>query len=119
MKDVHDTIHSAFPNGVKIWTNPGTTIPAEFYDYADTVTAFETGYNWWVDPTREAIPWDLHSKSSVMIMRYEGDANDGGPEKQAKVLIERGFKSGFLWGQEGYQQFSQVWGKFADGVKQS
>jgi len=117
MKDVHDTIHSAFPNGIKIWTNPGATIPHEFYDYADTVTAFETGYNWWVDESREAIPWDLHHKSSVMIMRYEGDANDGGPEKQARILMERGFKSGFLWGQEGYQEFSRVWGKFADSIK--
>ena len=95
----------------------GATIPHEFYDYADTVTAFETGYNWWVDETREAIPWDLHGKSSVMIMRYEGDANDGGPEKQARVLMDRGFKSGFLWGQEGYQEFSRVWGKFADSIK--
>lgn len=118
MKDVHDAIHGAFPNGVQIWTNPGTTIPSEFYDYADTVTAFETGYNWWVDESREAIPWDLHDKSSVMIMRYEGDANDGGPEKQARTLIDRGFKSGFLWGQEGYQEFSNVWGKFADAIKQ-
>jgi hypothetical protein len=118
MKDVHDTIHGAFPNGVKIWTNPGATIDAQFYEYADTVTAFETGYNWWIDPTREAIPWDLHSKSSVMIMRYEGTATDGGPEKQAKILMDRGFKSGFLWGQEGYQQFSQVWGKFAGAIKE-
>ena len=39
--------------------------------------------------------------------------------KISDILIERGFKSGFLWGQEGYQQFSQVWGKFADGVKQN
>ena len=117
MKNVHDSIHSAFPNGIKIWTNPGATIPHEFYEYADTVTAFETGYNWWVDETREAIPWDLHDKSSIMIMRYEGDANDGGPEKQAKVLMDRGFKSGFLWGQEGYQEFSRVWGKFADSIK--
>lgn len=118
MKSVHDAIHGAFPDGIQIWTNPGTTIPAEFYDYADTVTAFETGYNWWMDPTREAIPWDLHHKSSVMIMRYEGDANDGGPAEQAQILIDRGFKSGFLWGQEGYQEFSRVWGKFADAIKQ-
>lgn len=117
MKDVHDAIHGAFTDGVKIWTNPGTTIPAEFYEYADTVTAFETGYNWWVDDSREAIPWDLHSKSSVMIMRYEGDSEDGGPAKQAETLINRGFKSGFLWGQEGYQEFSKVWGKFAAAVK--
>jgi beta-mannanase len=31
--------------------------------------------------------------------------------------MDRGFKSGFLWGQEGYQEFSRVWGKFADSIK--
>ncbi|OQO00894.1 hypothetical protein B0A48_13581 [Cryoendolithus antarcticus] len=112
MKDVHSSIGSSF----QTWTNPGSTVDAAFYDYADTVTAFETDYSTWVDPARTAIPWDLHSKTSVMIMRYDGAAS--GAADQAKVLIERGFKSGFVWGNEDYQEFSQAWATFSDSCAQ-
>lgn len=114
MQNVHAAITNALPASAKIWTNPGCIVDASFYDYADRITAFESDFDAWMNPDRETIPWDLHSKTSVMIIDYSGQAD--GPAAQAQILVERGFQSGFLYGTEGYQDFSSTWQQFAQAL---
>lgn len=117
MQNVHSAIRNALPSSAKIWTNPGCIVDASFYEYADRITAFESDFEHWMDPTRETIPWDLHEKTSVMIINYDGQS--AGPAEQAKILVERGFQSGLLYGTEGYQKVSKTWQDFAKALSRA
>lgn len=114
MENVASTIQSTMPSGSKIWTNPGAIVDEAFYAHADVVNAFENDYEEWISPTREAIPWNLHSKSSVIITAFNGAAGD--IPGQAQVIADRGFQSACLQGITSYQAFSWVWGSFAAAV---
>jgi hypothetical protein len=116
MKEIHDYVRSKpSTSNFQIWTNPGTIVDAQYYQYADTVTAFEDTHDAWMTPERKAIPWDLHSQSSVMIRNWDGQSQ--GPAAQAQILIQRGFKSGFVWGNEDYTEWSGAWKTFSDSCK--
>jgi len=114
LTQVTSTIRDKFPSSIKIWTNPGCIVDAEYYEGVDRVTAFEDTYEKWMDPARTTIPWDLHDKTSVMILNYDGQSD--GPASQAKILIDRGFQSGLLYGMEDYQQLSSTWQSFAKSL---
>lgn len=118
MENVATYIRKTMPsNGTHVWTNPGCAVDKSFYQYADTVTAFEDDYSVWTatgSKTLAALPATLRSKTSVMVLNYPGRAK--GIATQAKAMIQAGYRSGFLYGLESYQEFSTTWGDFADLV---
>ena len=117
MKTVASTIRTAMPKKGKIWTNPGCIVASSFYDYADIVTAFEDSYVNWNSPKRVGIPQALHNRTSVMITNYSGGL--AGIKAQAKILAQRGFHSGFVWGTQSYNSYSSQWVDFANSADQS
>ncbi|KAJ9628485.1 hypothetical protein H2203_002384 [Taxawa tesnikishii (nom. ined.)] len=115
MKNLSAIVKKTMPkNQAKIWTNPGCAVDKSFYDYADTITAFESDYSDWQDHGSTQIKQALRAKSNVMILNYSGDSK--AIAKAAQTLTKAGYYSALLMSNDDYQTYNTAWATFASSV---
>lgn len=116
MNQLYTHIKARMPQGhAQVWTNPGTPVDARFYQYADTLTAYETYYSGWADAQSD-IPNAYKSKTSIMLLNTD-------PSMAATLaanLKTLGYHNALVLAPgDDYQTFSNTWAQFAADVNKS
>jgi len=117
MSTVYDTVKSVMgPGFSNVITNPGVVVDDRFYDYADTINAFEDYYSAFSPVhTLAKIPQAFRARTSMMIHDFDGSTEDQNSVVQTLAVAD-GVQGLFISTVTHYDDVSTVWTEFCQDM---